>query len=105
MSIQQHIDQLLGVATSTEGRDQQEWLALLDDWEEEQKALANLSPCIANTAKFKHYLPRPRHSQIYSITIPDHLMLGNHLVRPNPKVKMHPLLPQVLQHSPGLGST
>jgi hypothetical protein len=52
MSIQQHIDQLLGVATSTEGRDQQEWLALLDDWEEEQKALANLSPCIANTAKF-----------------------------------------------------
>lgn len=38
MSLQQHIDELLSTAPSSKGDSQQEWLALLNQWEEDQKA-------------------------------------------------------------------
>jgi hypothetical protein len=38
MSLQQHIDELLSTAPSSNGDNQQEWLALLNQWEEDQKA-------------------------------------------------------------------
>lgn len=38
MSLQQHIDELFGSAPSNDKGIHQEWLALLDQWEDEQKA-------------------------------------------------------------------
>jgi hypothetical protein len=38
MSLQQHIDELLSTVPSGTGDNQQEWLALLTQWEEDQKA-------------------------------------------------------------------
>jgi hypothetical protein len=38
MSLQQHIDELLSTAPLNKGDNQQEWLALLNQWEEDQKA-------------------------------------------------------------------
>jgi hypothetical protein len=38
MSLQQHIDELLSTPPSNKGENQQEWLALLNQWEEDQKA-------------------------------------------------------------------
>lgn len=38
MSLQQHIDELLSTASPSKGDSQQEWLALLNQWEEDQKA-------------------------------------------------------------------
>ena len=37
MSLQQHIDELLSTVPSSKGEHQQEWLALLNQWEEDQK--------------------------------------------------------------------
>ena len=38
MSLQQHINELLSTAPSSKGDNQQEWLALLNQWQEDQKA-------------------------------------------------------------------
>jgi hypothetical protein len=47
MSTQQHIDQLLSDSHPSQQNHVQEWLALLDQWEKDQKAYVPSLTCFA----------------------------------------------------------
>jgi hypothetical protein len=97
MSTQQHIVQLLSDAHPSQQNHEQEWLALLDQWEKDQKAYVPSLTCFAKKLTYLGTVSRtrrtrrmvtelcshrPLHGQISSITTPALPKLGNHLVIP-----------------------